>query len=72
MVGIPMRSYLEGSLFSGFIGFAPDIYELVSHHNVEDTDDDQLYYTKLYLDKDIRVSIYVSRYNIMYVSCALR
>lgn len=47
----------RGFTVLGFIGFAPDIYELMSHHNVKDTDDDQLYYTKLYLDKDIRVSI---------------
>lgn len=43
-------------VFIGFMGYAPEIHSLVSHHKVEDTDDDQLYYTKLFLDKDIRVS----------------
>ena len=41
---------------TGFMGYAPEIYELIWHHEVQDTDDDQLYYTKLYLDEDIRVS----------------
>lgn len=41
---------------AGFIGYAPEIYKLVWDHKVEDTDDDQLYYTQLYLDKELRVS----------------
>ena len=44
------------NLFAGFIGYAPEIYKLVWDHKVEDTDDDQLYYTQLYLDKELRVS----------------
>lgn len=40
---------------TGFIGYAPEVYALISHHEVEDTDDDQLYYTNLYLDEDLRV-----------------
>ncbi len=42
------------------MGYASEIHALVSHHKVEDTDDDQLYYTKLFLDKDIGVSIVCS------------
>lgn len=38
------------------MGYAPEMYELIWHHKVENTDDDQLYYTNLYLDQDVRVS----------------
>ncbi len=38
------------------MGYAPEMHSLVSHHKVKDTDDDQLYYTNMYLDKEIRVS----------------
>jgi len=40
----------------GFMGYASDVYELVWHHKIEDTDDDQLYYSHLYLDPQIRAS----------------
>jgi hypothetical protein len=30
----------------GFIGYAKDLYGIVSEKPVEDTDDDQLYYTR--------------------------
>ena len=40
----------------GFIGYAPEVYKLMTAHPVKDTDDDQLYYTQLYLDEDFRVS----------------
>ena len=40
----------------GFMGYALEIYALISHHPVKDTDDDQLYYTQLYLDEKLRVS----------------
>lgn len=43
----------------GYIGYAPDIYELISDHEIQNTDDDQLYFTKLYLDEDLRVSLSV-------------
>lgn len=43
------------SLPTGFIGYAPEMYALVSDHDVKDTDDDQLYYTLLYLDQKKRV-----------------
>ena len=44
----------------GFMGYASEIHSLVTHHEVKDTDDDQLYYTKLYLDRENRVRQFVS------------
>ena len=38
----------------GFIGYAKDIYEIVTHHEIQNHEDDQLYYTKLYLDQAFR------------------
>ena len=35
---------------AGFIGYASDVYALVADSAIQDSDDDQLYYTKLYLD----------------------
>ncbi|XP_060591143.1 procollagen-lysine,2-oxoglutarate 5-dioxygenase 1-like [Ruditapes philippinarum] len=39
---------------SGFIGYAKDVYEIISHNAVADNDDDQLYYTKIFLDKSLQ------------------
>lgn len=56
-----LHSYLNFSLsFSlaiGFIGYAPDVYAIVSDHPIADRDDDQLYYTKIFLDKEKRVRV---------------
>ena len=38
----------------GFIGYAKDIHSIVNHHDLEDTDDDQLYYTHIYLNDEMR------------------
>lgn len=38
----------------GFIAYAADLYELLNAVEIGDKDDDQLYYTKLYLDPKIR------------------
>lgn len=38
----------------GYIGFAPVIYEALSSAAIEDIGDDQLFFTKLYLDKEFR------------------
>ena len=46
---------------AGFIGFADTIAEIISDHPVQDRDDDQLYYTKLYLDQEKRVWVYIYR-----------
>ncbi|OQR74134.1 procollagen-lysine, partial [Tropilaelaps mercedesae] len=48
---------LEGKKYlnsGGFIGFAPEIYKIVTHSFIKDTDDDQLFYTKIYLDEQMR------------------
>ncbi|XP_065582274.1 procollagen-lysine,2-oxoglutarate 5-dioxygenase 1-like isoform X1 [Artemia franciscana] len=48
---------LRGKRFlnsGGFIGYASDLYEIVSHKEIDDSDDDQLYYTLIYLDAGLR------------------
>ncbi|XP_069111312.1 procollagen-lysine,2-oxoglutarate 5-dioxygenase 1-like [Argopecten irradians] len=40
--------------FAGFIGYAKDILEIVSHKAIGNQDDDQLYYTEIFLDKALR------------------
>ncbi len=42
--------------FVGFIGYAPELYKIVTSSDIEDADDDQLFYTKVFLDKDLNVS----------------
>lgn len=34
-----------------FIGYANDVYEIIDEKRLKDTDDDQLYYTRIYLDE---------------------
>lgn len=41
-------------LISGFIGYAPELYEIATLHDVRNLDDDQLYYTEIFLDKELR------------------
>lgn len=41
---------------SGFIGFASDLSAIVQQWKYKDNDDDQLFYTKIYLDKKQRVN----------------
>ncbi|XP_076046285.1 procollagen lysyl hydroxylase [Oratosquilla oratoria] len=38
----------------GFIGYAPEMYKIVSQHPVKNGDDDQLYYTKIFLNEELR------------------
>lgn len=40
---------------AGIIGYAPYLKRLVSQWNLHDNDDDQLFYTKIYLDPLQRV-----------------
>lgn len=47
-MNIPVRLSL------GFIGPAPLVYELLTLEEVANSDDDQLYHTKIYLDKRVR------------------
>ncbi|VDN28938.1 unnamed protein product [Gongylonema pulchrum] len=57
----PLVNFGYRYLNSGvFIGFAPEIWKLISYENVEDNDDDQLYYTRLYLDDQIRDSLKIT------------
>ncbi|XP_045601648.1 procollagen-lysine,2-oxoglutarate 5-dioxygenase 1 [Procambarus clarkii] len=38
----------------GFIGYAPEVYNIVSLYDINSGDDDQLYYTKIFLDENAR------------------
>ena len=38
----------------GFIGYAKDIYQILNYAEVEDGDDDQLYYTNVFLNIEYR------------------
>jgi len=39
----------------GIIGYATDIYDIIADSNLKDDDDDQLFYTKIFLNKPTRV-----------------
>lgn len=41
---------------SGFIGYAPNVNDIVQQWDLQDSDDDQLFYTKIYIDPLKRVS----------------
>ena len=43
----------------GFVGYAPVIADIIGDHEISDTDDDQLYYTKIYLDEAKRVKTFL-------------
>ena len=45
------------SLLVGYIGYAPELYKLLSHTEIKDSDDDQLYFTNLFLDEDLRTQV---------------
>ncbi|XP_045509441.1 procollagen-lysine,2-oxoglutarate 5-dioxygenase isoform X2 [Colias croceus] len=38
----------------GFIGYLEDVWKLLQARSIADAEDDQLYYTKLYLDEELR------------------
>lgn len=42
----------------GFVGYASVIADIIADDKISDTDDDQLYYTKIYLDETKRVRGY--------------
>ncbi|XP_072334276.1 procollagen-lysine,2-oxoglutarate 5-dioxygenase 1 isoform X1 [Scyliorhinus torazame] len=44
----------------GFIGFAPNVYQLVEPWDLQDKEDDQLFYTKTYLDPAKRASLNIT------------
>ena len=33
------------------MGYAPDIYKMLTDHEIKDADDDQLYFTNLFIDE---------------------
>jgi len=37
------------------VGYAPVIADIIADHEISDTDDDQLYYTRIFLDETKRV-----------------
>ena len=41
----------------GFIGYAGEVAAVIADHKIQDSDDDQLYYTQIYLDQQKRVSV---------------
>lgn len=45
------KNYLNSG---GFIGYANDLYAILTSSDIQDTDDDQLFYTKIYLDPELR------------------
>ena len=51
------RFYCRALFISGFIGYAKDIYEIVTHKEINNKGDDQLYYTEIFLDAKLRVCI---------------
>ena len=58
------------------MGYMKDFYEIVHLEEVGDTDDDQLYYTKLFLSTPTRVSLYLKKkriktYNILFIEIQL-
>lgn len=51
----PVNSSGKRYLNSGaFIGYAPIVYEIVSSSDISNTDDDQLFYTRIYLNETLR------------------
>lgn len=43
------------STTAGFIGYAPNLSKLVAEWEGQDSDSDQLFYTKIFLDPEKRV-----------------
>lgn len=41
-------------------GYLPELTEIINYKTINDKDDDQLYYTKIYLDKNMRDTLKIS------------
>lgn len=55
---------------AGFIGYAPYINRIVQQWNLQDNDDDQLFYTKIYIDPLARVgSKLLSLFFLLEITC---
>ena len=52
-VGLGKRFLCSG----GFIGYAKEVFSVIADHPIKDTEDDQLYYTTIFLDEQKRTSI---------------
>lgn len=39
---------------SGYLGYASNLYELLKTQDIANADDDQLYFTKLFLNEEVR------------------
>uniref|UniRef100_A0A914W011 procollagen-lysine 5-dioxygenase n=1 Tax=Plectus sambesii TaxID=2011161 RepID=A0A914W011_9BILA len=48
------KRYLNSGLF---MGYAPEIYKILTVRKIQDNDDDQLYYTQIYLDDKMRTDL---------------
>lgn len=42
----------------GFVGYASDIYEIITSEPIKNEDDDQLFYTKIFLNKPTKVKLF--------------
>lgn len=53
----PVSAYLDKQYLNsgGFIGYASDIYEILEKTSIKDDDDDQLFYTNIYLQDALRI-----------------
>lgn len=45
------KKYLNSG---GFMGYAPEIYKILTSSEIKNLDDDQLFYTKIYLNENLR------------------
>jgi len=52
---VTLLTDVSNIFLSGFIGYASVFHQVVADHAIEDVEDDQLYYTKIFLDKHKRV-----------------
>ena len=49
-VSVTQKRYLNSG---GFMGYAPQLYSIVTSAPIEDDDDDQLFYTKIFLEERV-------------------
>ena len=54
----------------GIIGYATDLYEIMNEQHINDDEDDQLYYTMIFLDLPKRVR-WLIRFLFNCVNCGL-
>lgn len=51
------KRYLNSGLY---MGYAPEIYKLLSYKPIKDADDDQLFFTEAYLDETLRKDLNIT------------